>query len=555
MISFALDGITSFSVKPLKIISNLGILVSVLSVGGLIYALISYFTGNAVAGWTATVSSIWLLGGIQLLCIGVVGGYVGKIYSEVKARPRYRIEEKAARTSPDNRGNKHTYGKDTIGFLSGAFPGLHRGTGQDRKQYNRCSFLRGVAMLCVIGACVAGYVQNQPLFYGAGALALLAFVWLIGRHRPHCRAANAPYRPAGRRKSVPRPQRRRLEGFPGGRRRLLVGGLPAGAGPRPLWQGFPVSIHLRREHAVGRDCLADWLKRGCGGLPEWNSRREAVEELAEKQHFSAEYQAFALPERDAKKGTTSDVWDRFLHTEGRRPVFRGLLLWVLPVLTLLWPVFRPAGILSADWANRLQLLALVQLGTALLCLKGHNQQFGPVYRFHKMVLPYRKLAARFAQETFVSGYLRDLQDRLQQNGGAQQALKELEQISGSIAARHTAWRCFSTMRCSSMTFTAPNGYMPGRRPTAPTSRMVGGAWGGGSAPQPGGAVPGESGPYVSGIAGCRAALSGCAGPAPSVDPRGAGGRQRFSPCGSGPASSPGRICPERRPSCALLGPI
>ncbi len=93
MLSFALDGITSFSVKPLKIISNLGILVSVLSVLGLIYALVSHFTGNTVAGWTAIVCSIWLLGGIQLLCLGVVGGYVGKLYSEVKARPRYRIEE------------------------------------------------------------------------------------------------------------------------------------------------------------------------------------------------------------------------------------------------------------------------------------------------------------------------------------------------------------------------------------------------------------------------------------------------------------------------------
>lgn len=100
MLSFALDGITSFSVKPLKIISNLGILLSGLSVGGLIYALVSYFTGNAVAGWTATISSIWLLGGIQLLCIGVVGGYVGKIYSEVKARPRYRIEQKAGGDEP-----------------------------------------------------------------------------------------------------------------------------------------------------------------------------------------------------------------------------------------------------------------------------------------------------------------------------------------------------------------------------------------------------------------------------------------------------------------------
>ena len=93
MISFALDGITSFSVKPLKLISNLGILISVLSILGLLYALISYFAGWAVPGWTATVCSIWLLGGLQMLCLGVVGGYIGKIYSEVKARPRFRVEE------------------------------------------------------------------------------------------------------------------------------------------------------------------------------------------------------------------------------------------------------------------------------------------------------------------------------------------------------------------------------------------------------------------------------------------------------------------------------
>lgn len=93
MISFAVDGITSFSVKPLKIISNLGIVVSILSVIGLLYALISYFTHNAVAGWTAIVCSIWLLGGVQLLCIGIVGEYIGKIYSEVKARPKYTIDQ------------------------------------------------------------------------------------------------------------------------------------------------------------------------------------------------------------------------------------------------------------------------------------------------------------------------------------------------------------------------------------------------------------------------------------------------------------------------------
>lgn len=93
MLSFAIDGITSFSVKPLKVISNLGILISILSVFGLLYALISKLVGAAVSGWTAIVASIWLLGGVQLLCLGVVGTYVGKIYSEVKARPRYRIDQ------------------------------------------------------------------------------------------------------------------------------------------------------------------------------------------------------------------------------------------------------------------------------------------------------------------------------------------------------------------------------------------------------------------------------------------------------------------------------
>lgn len=93
MLSFAIDGITSFSIKPLKVISNLGILISILSVFGLLYALISKLTGSAVSGWTAIVASIWLLGGVQLLCMGVVGTYVGKIYSEVKARPRYRIDQ------------------------------------------------------------------------------------------------------------------------------------------------------------------------------------------------------------------------------------------------------------------------------------------------------------------------------------------------------------------------------------------------------------------------------------------------------------------------------
>ncbi len=93
MLKFAVDGITSFSVKPLKIISNVGIIICLLSVLFFIYAIVSYATGNSAAGWASTMCSIWFLGGLQMLCIGIVGTYVGKIYSEVKHRPRYIVEK------------------------------------------------------------------------------------------------------------------------------------------------------------------------------------------------------------------------------------------------------------------------------------------------------------------------------------------------------------------------------------------------------------------------------------------------------------------------------
>ncbi|MBQ5810082.1 MAG: glycosyltransferase family 2 protein [Clostridia bacterium] len=92
MLSFAVEGITSFSVKPIKFIAGLGVVISLLSVLGLIYALVSKFTGNAQQGWTAIVASIWLIGGIQLFCLGVIGEYIGKIYTEVKGRPKYNID-------------------------------------------------------------------------------------------------------------------------------------------------------------------------------------------------------------------------------------------------------------------------------------------------------------------------------------------------------------------------------------------------------------------------------------------------------------------------------
>ena len=94
MLSFALDGITSFSIKPIRIITTLGITIFFISIIALIYSLISHFSGNTVTGWTSLTISIWMLGGIQLLSLGIIGEYIGKIYTETKERPRYIIAQK-----------------------------------------------------------------------------------------------------------------------------------------------------------------------------------------------------------------------------------------------------------------------------------------------------------------------------------------------------------------------------------------------------------------------------------------------------------------------------
>lgn len=93
MLALAFNGISSFSVKPISMILGLGMVIIFASILAAVYALISYFTGHVVAGWTSLILSIWFLGGVELLAIGLVGQYIGKIYIEVKHRPRYNIEK------------------------------------------------------------------------------------------------------------------------------------------------------------------------------------------------------------------------------------------------------------------------------------------------------------------------------------------------------------------------------------------------------------------------------------------------------------------------------
>ena len=104
MLSFAWEGITSFSVKPIKMILNIGIIMFALSIIMIIYSIVSKCLGNAVDGWTFITCSIWLVAGIQMLSLGIVGEYIGKIYSETKRRPRFIISR--------NLNEEQKYGKN-----------------------------------------------------------------------------------------------------------------------------------------------------------------------------------------------------------------------------------------------------------------------------------------------------------------------------------------------------------------------------------------------------------------------------------------------------------
>lgn len=93
MLSFAWEGITSLSVRPIKMITSCGALIFIVSIIMLIYSLIRHLMGATTTGWTSMMFSIWALGGLQLLSIGIIGEYIGKVYMESKARPKYIVQE------------------------------------------------------------------------------------------------------------------------------------------------------------------------------------------------------------------------------------------------------------------------------------------------------------------------------------------------------------------------------------------------------------------------------------------------------------------------------
>lgn len=101
MLALAFNGITSFSVKPIRIITGLGIFFALFSLALIIWTLVMHFSNNTVPGWSSSFIIVCLIGGIQLISLGVIGEYIGKIYLETKARPRFIISERTTKDPDD----------------------------------------------------------------------------------------------------------------------------------------------------------------------------------------------------------------------------------------------------------------------------------------------------------------------------------------------------------------------------------------------------------------------------------------------------------------------
>ncbi len=103
MLSFAFDGVTSFSIKPIRLVWGIGVFACFLAIVAAAYTLFARFLGVSVSGWSSLMISIWFLGGVQLISVGIIGEYIGKIYKEVKRRPRYIIEENTLKKDSDSK--------------------------------------------------------------------------------------------------------------------------------------------------------------------------------------------------------------------------------------------------------------------------------------------------------------------------------------------------------------------------------------------------------------------------------------------------------------------
>ena len=316
---------------------------------------------------------------------------------------------------------------------------------------DRVSFLRGITFVIAGLLLLFGYQQKSPALFVLAAGFGLAFLLLVIYHGK-LEEEQACLKDS---QSVVKDYMARFDdgwkSFPvDGSRYLSDGFLEARDldlfGKSSLYQYICTASTI-----WGQDQLALWLSLpGKGQAPdsalqiaqEMKSRQQAVAELAQKPEFCMELEAGARRLRETEYDKSRKMMDNFFQTLKVRnyfPMVYRILIRFFPLLTLTFLFSALLGIYRYLTMPLFVLLAFVQLMSAFLGFYWNNKVLSPIYQMNKTITPYRKLFQLLEQESFDSPYLRELQKTLQKNGTASAALKELEEISDSVCARHNIY--------------------------------------------------------------------------------------------------------------------
>lgn len=304
-----------------------------------------------------------------------------------------------------------------------------------QKKYNRISLLRLFVFLFAVVSFAAGIWMQNVFGYAAGALGFLAFLLLL---RVHDRVAREQRREQARRETLERYTGRfdeRWKTFPDDGAPYLTEDFPQGRDLDLFGKASLYQLICTAHTKVGRDRLANSLQNIAPDRAEIQRRQGAVRELAEKPAFTVELEG--LTEQMPQGVDSGEALERFAETRKmpKGPAFLKILAWGLPFLTLFFLLSALLGIQTRWSMVGFDVLLIVQILFALLGYRRNQAVLRPVFAFQASVEPYRAVFALLERETFTSAYGKELKEKLTRNGGAVQALQELESIAGAVKLR------------------------------------------------------------------------------------------------------------------------
>lgn len=304
-----------------------------------------------------------------------------------------------------------------------------------QKKYNRISLLRLFVFLFAVVSFAAGAWMRSVIGYAAGALGFLAFLFLL---RVHERVARGQRREQARRETLERYTCRfdeRWKSFPDDGASYLAEEFPQGRDLDLFGKSSLYQLICTAHTKMGRDRLAKSLQNTAPDRAEIQRRQGVVRELAGKPAFAVELEC--LTGQMPAGQNSGETLGRFAEARqtSKGPAFLKILAWVLPFLTLFFLLSALLGIQTRWSMVGFDVLLIVQILFALLGHRRNQAVLRPVFAFQASVEPYRAVFALLEQEPFTSAYGKELKEKLTRNGGAVQALQELESIAGAVKLR------------------------------------------------------------------------------------------------------------------------